>query len=440
MWRATVSWAAVAVVFCCCGVGGVLASTVPATPAGEQLDWVVAELNSGEAPSAAAIEQHFAPAFLRAVSVAQLAQALGPVAAGRPLRVTSVLLQQGPYALAVRLESASGAAYRVSIEVATASPHLIIGLFFQPLAAHQAGTWRGVDRSLERLAGHASLYAGRAGGEAIHLLRAGRVGPIGSAFKLYVLGALADAVAAGRARWGEQLAIHDAWKSLPSGTMQNEPAGTRFTLRHYAEQMISISDNTAADHLINRLGRTAVERELTSLHNGAAGRNEPFLTTRELFALKLTAPAALRAAFIRADTATRRALLPRIDALGLPKLAAASAWTAPREIEQLEWFASPTDLARAIATLVQRSRKPTLAPLRSILSRNPGAALDSSTWPYVAFKGGSEPGVISLTWYLQRRDGKAFVLSIILDDTHDAIDTAAAVSSALSAIALLAHA
>jgi hypothetical protein len=222
--------------------------------------------------------------------------------------------------------------------------------------------------------------------------------------------------------------------------MQDESAGTRFTLRRYAEQMISISDNTAADHLINRLGRIAVERELTAIHNSAAARNEPFLTTRELFALKLTAPTALRTAFIRADTASRRALLPRVDALGLPRPAAASTWTAPRKIEQLEWFASTADLARAIAVLVQRSRDPALAPLRTILSTNQGAALESSTWPYVAFKGGSEPGVISLTWYLRRHDGKAFVLSIILDDTHHGIDTAAAVSSALSAITLLAHA
>ena len=76
-------------------------------------------------------------------------------------------------------------------------------------------------------------------------MRGDEAGAIGSAFKLYVLGALARAVADGDATWQERLAIRDAWKSLPSGAMRDEPAGSAFTLRHYAEQMISVSDNTA---------------------------------------------------------------------------------------------------------------------------------------------------------------------------------------------------
>ena len=31
-------------------------------------------------------------------------------------------------------------------------------------------------------------------------------------------------------------------------------------------------------------------------------------------------------------------------------------------------------------------------------------------WPYVAFKGGSEPGVLTLAWYAEREDGRAFVV------------------------------
>jgi beta-lactamase class A len=221
--------------------------------------------------------------------------------------------------------------------------------------------------------------------------------------------------------------------------MRDEPAGERFTLRHYAEQMISVSDNTATDHLIGRLGRAAVEAQLAALGNHAIAANRPFLTTRELFALKLAAPRSLREAFARGDSQQRRRLLGQIGALR-PTIASADSWRAPRSIRRIEWFASPAELTHAITSLVTRAREPALAPLRAILSGNPGIPLDRSRWPYVAFKGGSEPGVLSLTWYLERRDRRAFALSIVLNDDHDEIDAAAATAIAEAAIKLLSRA
>jgi hypothetical protein len=48
----------------------------------------------------------------------------------------------------------------------------------------------------------------------------------------------------------------------------------------------------------------------------------------------------------------------------------------------------------------------------------------TTTWPYVAFKGGSEPGVLILTWLLTHSDGRSFMLSIVLNDSAK-IDEAA---------------
>jgi len=411
----------------------------PSTPAGRQLAWVLVALNSPRQPSLATLRQHFSAVFLKAVPPAQLVEGLEPVLSARPLRLTAIVSQQEPLGVQARVETGSGGSFLVTIHVTAAASHRIDGLLVQPAAA-AVKSWRGVDASLRRLAAHAGLYASRAeGGAAVHALDARHAGAVGSAFKLYVLGALGDAVEHGTARWDERLAIRNDWKSLSSGAMRTVSAGTTFTLRHYAEQMISVSDNTAADHLIGRLGRSAVEAELPRLGNSVPARNTPFLTTRELFALKLTAPTALRDAFARGDSAARRRLLPRVDALD-PTLAQASGWSAPRVIDSLEWFASPADLAHAIAALVARARTPRLGPLRPILAINPGLTVDRSTWRYVAFKGGSEPGVLSLTWYLERRDGKAFTLSIVLDDERHGVDEAAAVSIAEAAIALLAHA
>ena len=220
--------------------------------------------------------------------------------------------------------------------------------------------------------------------------------------------------------------------------MRDQPAGARFSLRDSAEQMIPVSDNTAADHLIERLGRAAVEARADRA--GTAGRAQRAVPDRA-GAVRAEARRARIATerFADAGPARRRALLPRVDAL-VPTLATADGWTAPRAIDRLEWFASPADLAHAIAILVDRSRDPKLRPLRAILSLNPGVELDRKVWPYVAYKGGSEPGVISLTWYAERKDGRAFVLPLVVNDTRRDVDATAAIAVAQSAFDLLARA
>jgi beta-lactamase class A len=405
--------------------------------ASRQLQWVVAALNRGSNPGAAEIAQHFSPAFLKVVSPAQLVAALTPLAR-QDLTIAGAFSREGNFELAAELRGYAGVRFRATISVSPVSPNLIEGLLFTPIAGALA-SWSAVDAALERLAPHASLYAGDAGGGEVHALNAAAPGAIGSAFKLYVLGALANAVARGRLHWTSELAIRNSWKSLPSGNMRLEPAGTRFTLLHYAQQMISLSDNTAADHLIGLLGRGAVEAQLAALGNQHAALDEPFLTTRELFALKLAAPPSLTAEFASADSAERTRLLAQVDRL-TPTLAQAADWTTPREIGKIEWFASPADLARAIAALVAEASRPGLAPLREILSINPGIAFDHATWPYVAYKGGSEPGVLSTTWYLRRSDGRAFVLSIVLNDRARNISTLDEVEVAQAAADLLAKA
>jgi beta-lactamase class A len=410
---------------------------VNATPARTQLDWVIAELNRAAVPSGSLLAEHFSAAFLAAVPPKQLVAALAAVA-GQGMAVAGAFAGQTEYQLVAEVTANAGASFKAAITVSAAAPNLIEGLLFTPLASAIA-SWSGVDAALERLASHASLYAGVVGGAEIHTLNASQPGAIGSAFKLYVLGALAQAIRLHTVEWSTPLAIHDSWKSLPSGDMRLEPAGARFTLRHYAQQMISVSDNTAADHLIHRLGRAAVEAQLVALGNQSVARNEPFLTTRELFALKLAAPASLRDAFAAGDTALREKLLPSVDVL-TPTLAQASGWTMPRQIDSIEWFASPADLARAISALEAQSHEAGLAPLRQILAINPGVRLDPATWSYVGYKGGSEPGVISTTWYLERSDGRAFVLSIVLNDPDSEISTLGEVSVAQAAIDLLAHA
>jgi beta-lactamase class A len=274
---------------------------------------------------------------------------------------------------------------------------------------------------------------------------------IGSAFKLWVLSAIADG--SNRARWDEKIKIRDDLKSLPSGVMQNQPDGAEFTVREFAEKMISISDNSAADHLIHYIGRDKCEAAMARVCEQNADLNRPFLTTRDLFVLKLSGSDDLPRRYIAADTDARRAMLPEF-AKETPKAALALAWKAPRFIDSLEWFASPREMANTLQwldLLSQREQWDVSTPqsaaaaeatgeksaIRRILSINPGIPFDRKVWPFVAYKGGSEPGVMSLNWLLERADHRRFVFSITFNDTKKAIDEPKAIAIAQRAIEFL---
>ena len=197
--------------------------------------------------------------------------------------------------------------------VDTASPNLITLLLFEPARElPSAASWGELDAELGKIAPEVSVFAAevKAGKcEPVHGLNSDRKLAIGSAFKLYVLGELARQVGTGKLSWDEQLSIREEWKSVPSGKMQDEPAGTRHSVSYFAGQMISISDNTAADHLIHLLGRERVEANLTEMGMTDPSKNAPFLLTRDMVVLKATGNDALAKSYLAADAAGRRTLL-----------------------------------------------------------------------------------------------------------------------------------
>jgi beta-lactamase class A len=208
---------------------------------------------------------------------------------------------------------------------------------------------------------------------------------VGSAFKLGVLKALKDEIAAGRHKWDEVATLTEGDKSLPTGQLQDWPAGSPVTLNTLATLMISISDNTAADVLQRVVGADAVEAAL-----GIA----PVLTTRQLFVLK--ADAALRARYVAADLAGKRQILGEADAMPLPDVSAAGT---PHS-DGLEWYLSATKLCELIGAVGDLE----------LTQINPGAA-QHSDWAKVSFKGGSEVGVLSAASLLTAKDGTVYCVA-----------------------------
>lgn len=238
---------------------------------------------------------------------------------------------------------------------------------------------------------------------------------LGSSFKLYVLSALSHAIARGEHRWDEVVTL-DA-RSFPSGVTQDWPEGAPVTVQTLATLMIQISDNTATDQLIRLLGREAVEAEFAASNDHAA-RNQPLLTTRELFVLK--SDPALRQSYLAADEPTRRAMLADLAGreVSLQSVVGALSGT-PVAIDTLEWFASPDDLR----ALLQRLTEPEHATARAIMAASPSMSeAAQNDWAYVGYKGGSEPGVLNLTWLLRDESGRWHMLTLGWNNPDAALD------------------
>jgi beta-lactamase class A len=240
---------------------------------------------------------------------------------------------------------------------------------------------------------------------------------VGSAFKLAVLAAVRDQVSAGRRHWNDAINLQPSWKSLPSGVLRTWPDGTPITLATYAAEMISISDNTAADALI----RLAGPRALLPY----AQRNVPFLTTREAFVLKSSTGTTQRAAYLAARTpAQRSTILRSVDTMSLPSAQSLSS----TPLLAIEWQYS----VRELCSLMRR-----VADLPA-MSINPGVA-DATSFRRVAFKGGSDTGVVNLTTQVTTKRGTTLCFSATLNDSTKAIDEAGFESTYAAALSALAN-
>jgi beta-lactamase class A len=214
-------------------------------------------------------------------------------------------------------------------------------------------------------------------------------------------------VQAGERRWSDVVTLDR--RSMPSGMLQNWPAGSPVTLHSLAALMISISDNSATDMLLHVAGRENVERMMATIGVEAAARNRPFPSTLEMFALK-TAPEADQQAWTAADEAERRRLLAdRYANADAERIDPAIFTGRPMRIAELEWFASAADLVRTMDWLRRNGDE----TARAILAISPGGPPTlRRDFAYIGYKGGSEPGVLNQTWLVRNQAGVWHVVTV----------------------------
>ncbi|MDT0320224.1 serine hydrolase [Streptomyces millisiae] len=404
----------------------------PDTPVGRQLAWLLDAARRLPVPEAEA-RAHLAPALFESLGVAGLNDMLRAAAGHGTLRLDSYRAQREPRAGSEAYALLTGAGTRHAVLVTDGSGALA-AVYLSPLPV----SWAEIDRRIAALGPRASFLAAEIDGTGrcrpVHGLAAEVPRPMGSAVKLYVLGALADAARGGRASWDEPLAVREEWRA-PGGPVWDLPVGATPTLREYAEHMIFHSDNSATDHLIGRLGREAVEAQQGRLGMTSPRANVPLLATRELTVLKTVDYPRHADAYTALDGAGRRAYLDRVVA-GLP--VPGTSWSEPRHVDSVEWFATPGDLCRALAGLWRQAggdqgQEPVHQALSLMGTRILG--LDPTAWPVGWFKGGAEPGVLSRTFLARTADGRTFAVSVMVSDPERNVGGAAAVSELLALLA-----
>ncbi|WP_049762434.1 serine hydrolase [Erythrobacter litoralis] len=364
----------------------------------------VVEVIRGEAQP----EEAFAPGFLAAVPreqfaaiSAQLTGQFGPIIGVEKVEASS----QYAGTIYLRFEKAIGSGNFV---IEPEEPHRVTGLLLQTFEPIDDDVDK-ITQDLEALPGDVSvLFAPlAAGAEPILSFNPDKQLAIGSTFKLYVLATLAAEVEAGKRNWDDVIALDV--KSFPSGMMQDWPQGSPVTLQTLASLMISISDNTATDQLVRVLGREAVEGQMAKSGHSAMDPMRPLLTTLDLF--KLKGDPSLAREWLGLDQRARRAKVAAFEAEHDWKSYTVTppTFVEPTAIETLEWFADMRDLAGLMRMFAEADDDTAL----DVMAINPSMPPSMrQRWDYIGYKGGSEPGVLNLTWLLRDKAGAWHMLAM----------------------------
>lgn len=199
---------------------------------------------------------------------------------------------------------------------------------------------------------------------------------VGSTFKLLVLKAYEDAIKKGELKRETIVSLKEKNRSLPTGVLQNLPAGTPVNPELLAQLMIQISDNTATDSLIEVLKKPRIE--------ALSPRNSPLLTTRELFQLIDPSNEKFRNKFKTGTKSTRLEALAELDKLPLPSVSSIgklATW------QDAEWYMSANEICPLLESVQDA---PALNSSLNPLFKN-------LNWQKIGFKGGSEYGVINFS-------------------------------------------
>lgn len=266
------------------------------------------------------------------------------------------------------------------------------------------------------------------GPKALYAQNPQEVFAVGSSFKLYILGALIDEANHRRRRDEDIMRLQREFIGPPTSEMASWPMGSPVTLHTLALKMISISDNTATDHLLHLLTRKRVEAQMRAMGHHEPRLNEPLLSTREMTMIRDKKVPGRLAKWRQFDEAARRRFLDQeIDKLHDFETLDFDAGA----FAACEWFATPMDMSRALDWLRQHGGEG--RPGHSFLevtTVDKKLKCDPKAWPFVGFKGGSEDQILCGNWLLRHRNGKWYTFHAFFNDEAVKVSQPAAIQAA----------
>lgn len=308
----------------------------------------------------------------------------------------------------------------VTLSVEQKEPYLISGLFFGVPVSY-AADYKEFIEQLKKLPGETSFLAAKLDKD--KLVPVAEHNPdkhlaIGSTFKLYILSELLRTINLGQRKWSDVVKLSEECRSLPSGFLHDWHTGTYMTLESLASLMISISDNTATDNLLNTAGRENVEKILAAAGHSNPRLNIPFLATMEMFKMKGGPDKEVIKKYIESGD-KKKFIKEELSKISRDDFAM---WSDPFYIDKVEWFASARDLCNVMSWIKRNTDKEKDNRTRNILSINPGTSISKDKWAYAGYKGGSEPGVMNMTYLLRSSSGDWYVLSCGWNNSKAALD------------------
>lgn len=409
---------------------------LPSNPTTDQLDWLMGELASDETTTTAEVQDHFTGGFLAQFSVSQTQAFLASLRSSfpdaelvdivtlTPVRVTAVIRAPGDGALGFLQ---IGATYSGNRRIALLGVNNYGGSTQYPadavLTLPQA-----IDK-FATLAPRTSLLAARIGGDgtctALQQRDAGVLRATGSIFKTWVLGGVAEAIAA------DTLAPDDAVPLVASelaqgGTINSEPLGTQFSVFDLAQLMMGISDNTATDLLHEQVGRAVLDDAIED--SGVADPHvlQPLLGISEQFHLFYSFPLADSQSYVGGSEAFQRSFLAdRIEPLG--PLGNTRPYFHTGLLTSGSWRASPNDICNTFAWLRgfdgEAARTIDFALGASVAQPDVRARWDRAWYKGGSLASGAGLHVLTHAWMLERNGEAPLVLVAMTENDSGGIDT-----------------
>lgn len=218
---------------------------------------------------------------------------------------------------------------------------------------------------------------------------------LGSIFKMWVLGAVADAVADGTVAVDDSV-ILSASERAAGGVINIEPLGTLFSVQDMATLMMGISDNTATDHLHQLAGRGPVGDYVQAAGVSDPDLLLPFLNISEQFHVFTRFNLSTALSYVNGTEVFQEAFLSSsIEPLG-PSFPISFPFFHTQLLTAGTWSATPRDICRTLGALHATAEDfgafDLVDQAMGAQAAQPGIR---NAWARVWFKGGSLTSSVS---------------------------------------------